>query len=110
MENNPSEHMNIKFDLPTSWRHGRGIVSETGSMLLKLGCTKPLILTDNLLLSSGMVKPVIMSLDNAGIQYTVCDDVNMEPTVKERINIKRKPQPGVITRPDRSTSIEIPNP
>ncbi len=82
MTNNPADHMNIKFDLPTSWRHGRGIVSETGSMLLKLGCKNPLLLTDKLLLASGILEPVIKSLNDEGISFTVCDDVDKEPTVR----------------------------
>ena len=81
MENILSDHMNIKFDLPTSWRHGRGIVSQTGKMLPALGCSRPLILTDNYLLSSGIIEPVIYSLNNEDITYSICADVNMEPTV-----------------------------
>ena len=45
------------------------------------GCRRPLILTDNYLHSPGIVEPVMTSLKNEGIIYSICDDVNMEPTV-----------------------------
>lgn len=81
MGNNLSDYANIKFDFPTSWRHGKGIISQTGKALKNLGCVKPLILTDRILLSSGVVEPVITSLNIEAIPYTICDDVSMEPTV-----------------------------
>jgi alcohol dehydrogenase len=69
------------FDFPTSWRHGRGLASRTGEVLEQLGCRNPLVLTDRLLLSLGVVEPVLDSLRQAGIDYTICDAVNYEPTV-----------------------------
>jgi alcohol dehydrogenase len=70
------------FDFPTSWRHGRGLASSTGGVLGQLGCRSPLVLTDQLLLSLGVVEPVLDSLRQAGIGYTICDAVNYEPTVE----------------------------
>lgn len=78
MDNN---EFGIKFDFPTSWRHGRGIASQIGKMVHQLGCNSPLLLTDKFLLSSGLVNPVIKSLERENIPYIICDDVNMEPTV-----------------------------
>ncbi len=69
------------FDFPTSWRHGRGLASRSGEMLGRLGCRRPLVLTDESLLSLGVVEPVLASLGEAAIAYTVCDAVNYEPTV-----------------------------
>jgi alcohol dehydrogenase class IV len=69
------------FDFPTSWRHGHGLASRTGAVLGQLGCRNPLVLTDQLLLSLGVVEPVLGSLREAGIDYTICDAVNYEPTV-----------------------------
>ncbi len=71
----------ISFDLPTSWRHGKGTVSQVGEILQQLGLENPLILTDSHLMSSGIVDPVKKSLEKEGISYFICDDVNMEPTV-----------------------------
>ena len=70
------------FDFPTSWSHGRGLASSTGPVVARLGCRNPLVLTDRLLLSLGVVQPVLDSLREAGLDYTVCDAVNYEPTVE----------------------------
>ena len=75
-------NLEIKFDMPTSWRHGRGIVTQTGNMLAGLGCNRPLLLTDNYLISAGIIEPVTDSLKKEGITYSVCGDVDKEPTVK----------------------------
>ena len=65
--------MNLKFELPTCWQHGPGIVSQSGTILQEYGCSKPLIVTDKLLISLGVVEPVFKSLDRQRIPYTVCD-------------------------------------
>ena len=57
------------------------MASRTGAVLGELGCSKPLVLTDELLVSLGVVEPVFASLREVGIGYTVCDAVNYEPTV-----------------------------
>ncbi|MBN1631586.1 MAG: iron-containing alcohol dehydrogenase, partial [Thermoleophilia bacterium] len=69
------------FDYPTSWSHGRGLAGQTAAVLKQLGCRSPLVLTDQLLLSLGVVDPVLHSLREAGLDYTICDAVNYEPTV-----------------------------
>jgi len=69
------------FDYPTSWSHGRGLANQTATVLKQLGCRSPLVLTDQLLLSVGVVDPVLHSLREAGLEYTICDAVNYEPTV-----------------------------
>jgi len=70
------------FDFPTSWRHGRGQASRTGAVLAELGCRAPLVLTDQLLVSLGVVEPVLASLREAGLSFEICDAVNYEPTVE----------------------------
>ena len=69
------------FDFPSRWSHGRGLAGKTGPVVAELGCRNALVLTDRLLLSLGVVEPVLDSLRQAGIDYTVCDAVNYEPTV-----------------------------
>ncbi len=69
------------FDFPTVWRHGRGQAGQAGAVLRGLGCRAPLVLTDKLLLSLGVVEPVLASLRGAGLEYAVCDAVDYEPTV-----------------------------
>ena len=71
----------MKFDFPTSWRHGRGLAAESGRILKDLGCKKTLLITDRLLLKLKVVRPVIESLNAFNIEYTVCDEVTTEPTV-----------------------------
>ena len=69
------------FNFPTSWHHGRGISAETGRILNELGCKKTLLITDKLLLKLGVVRPVIESFNAFNIDYTICDEVTIEPTV-----------------------------
>ena len=71
----------MKFDFPTSWRHGRGLSGKSGSILRDLGCNKTLLLTDKLLFDLGVVKPVVTSLEQSNLEYLLCDDVTEEPTV-----------------------------
>ncbi len=69
------------FDFPTSWSHGRGLAGTAGAVVARLGCRSPLVLTDRLLLSLGVVQPVLDSLRGAGFDCPICDAVNYEPTV-----------------------------
>jgi alcohol dehydrogenase class IV len=71
----------MRFDLPTSWRHGRGLAAKTGDILKELGCKQSLLLTDAALVRAGVVAPVVGSLAAAGIEYTICGEVTQEPTV-----------------------------
>lgn len=79
--NNIKKGLNLKFQLPTVWQHGIGIVSEIGSLLKGNVCERPLIVTDKALVSLGVVEPVIRSLESSGMGYKVCDSVDREPTV-----------------------------
>lgn len=71
----------MRFDLPTSWRHGRGLAAQTGSVLRELGCSRALLVTDRELVDRGIAAPVTASLDTHAIEYAVCDEVATEPTV-----------------------------
>ncbi len=76
------EKITAKLDLPTSWRHGKGLANEVGSFVEMLECKHPLVLTDKILLSSGVLKPILSSLEAKGMAYTICDGVNKEPTLE----------------------------
>jgi alcohol dehydrogenase class IV len=78
--NNVGKGMNLRFLLPTCWRHGVGIVTEIGRILKEYNCVHPLIVTDEVLVSLGVVEPVFRSLNAAGIAYTTRDSVGKEPT------------------------------
>ena len=71
----------MQFDFPTSWRHGGGLAAESGKILQDLGCKKTLLVTDRMLVKLDVVRPVIESLKTFKIDYTVCDEVTIEPTV-----------------------------
>jgi len=73
----------MRFDLPSSWRHGRGLAAKTGNILRELGCTHSLLLTDSSLVRIGVIRPVILSLEESGIAYKICDAVTPEPTVMD---------------------------
>jgi alcohol dehydrogenase len=71
----------MKFDFPTSWRHGKGLAGSTGKFVKQLNCRRPLLLTDSLLVELKVVDPVTASLDKEKIEYTVCDEITHEPTL-----------------------------
>lgn len=71
----------MKFDFPTSWRHGKGLAGKSGAILKKLDCRRTLLLTDRLLVNLGLVKPVVASLEQSNVEYLLRDDVTEEPTV-----------------------------
>jgi alcohol dehydrogenase len=71
----------MQFDFPTSWRHGRGLAAESGRIVKDLGCKNTLLVTDSMLVKLEVVRPVIESLKTSNINYMVCDDVTIEPTV-----------------------------
>jgi alcohol dehydrogenase len=75
------QNLAMQFDFPTSWRHGRGLAAESGKIVKDLGCKNTLLVTDSMLVQLEVVRPVIESLKAFNIDYTVCDDVTIEPTV-----------------------------
>jgi alcohol dehydrogenase class IV len=70
-----------KFDFPTSWRHGKGLAGRVGRFVTQLGCKHPLLLTDKMLIDLGLTASVTASLEEARIDYEVCDLITYEPTV-----------------------------
>ncbi len=57
------------FDFPTSWRHGKGLAASAGQCVRQLGCRRPLVLPDDLLVRLGIVEPMFASLKVSGISY-----------------------------------------
>jgi alcohol dehydrogenase class IV len=78
---NEKQKPSLKFELPTSWRHGIGMSSQIADILLEYDCHRPLLVTDKLLVSLGVIKPVTHSLSQSDISFTICDAVDKEPTV-----------------------------
>lgn len=73
---------NINFHLPTQWRHGLDYARKAGEILQERHVSRPLVLTDGLLIKLGTVAPVLESLEACGIKYAICDKFTAEPTVK----------------------------
>ena len=63
-------------------RYGPGITSEIGMDLKDLGAKKVMVVTDSVLAKLPCVKTVIDSLEKEGVNYTLYDQVRVEPTDK----------------------------
>jgi alcohol dehydrogenase class IV len=59
---------------------GGGSVAEIANVLKKFGLSKPLIITDPFMVSSGLVRKVVDPLEQAGIAATIFSDTIPEPT------------------------------
>ena len=62
---------------------GEGSLSQLAEVLLQLGVSKPLLVTDALLVRLGCAKLCTDGLDAAGIRYTVFDQVQPNPSRQE---------------------------
>lgn len=58
---------------------GKGKALQMGSILKELGCKKPLIVTDAMLVKHGLVKPTTDSLTAAGFEHQIYDKVIPNP-------------------------------
>ncbi len=73
----------------SSIKFGPGATSEAGYELARLGATRVMVVTDPKMSSSQAVRTATDSLKNSHIDFTVFDQVNVEPTdtsLKEAIN------------------------
>jgi hydroxyacid-oxoacid transhydrogenase len=62
------------------FKFGAGVTSEVGADLERLDVKKCLVITDPHLVGIGLVAKVTDSIERAGIQYTLFDQVHSEPT------------------------------
>ncbi len=75
--------MTIKnFLLPPEIIYGAGAVENTGAATRKLKGNKALIVTDEVMVNTGLVEKVIRGLENSGLGYSIYDQVSMEPTIE----------------------------
>lgn len=72
----------VNFNLPVQWLHGQGYAAKAGELLKANHVKAPLVLTDPIVLATGIVEPVLNSLTENGLNYEVCDLFAAEPTVK----------------------------
>ncbi|MCW3473787.1 iron-containing alcohol dehydrogenase [Limobrevibacterium gyesilva] len=72
--------MSFNLVAPRFMLVGGGAVAEVASVLQKFGLTRPLVVTDPFMVSSGLVRRCIDPLEAAGIKVTVFSDTVPEPT------------------------------
>ncbi|MCC8194750.1 MAG: iron-containing alcohol dehydrogenase [Deltaproteobacteria bacterium] len=70
------------YKMPTELFVGRGAAAELGNKVRELGCSRVLIVTDNGLAGSGVIRKLEDSLKAAKLPYTVFDEVEPEPTIQ----------------------------
>jgi len=71
---------NISFYAPRIMEIGGGSVARVASVLERLGLTRPLIVTDPFMVSSGMLERLTAPLREAGIVFDVFSETVPEPT------------------------------
>lgn len=59
---------------------GEGSTSKVGPLLKEKGISNPLIITDDVLLGLELLNPMMKSLDDNGIKYTIYSGVKPDPT------------------------------
>jgi alcohol dehydrogenase class IV len=72
----------FQFHVPTKILFGLGVASQTGEEARNYGAKRALLFTDKGLTRAGVVRPVLDSLQQAGIEVNVWDDVFTNPTVE----------------------------
>lgn len=60
--------------------YGIGSIGNTGDEAKKMGCKRAFVVTDEVLSSLGLLKPLEEALKSAGIDYTVYDKTQNEPS------------------------------
>jgi len=61
---------------------GAGVIDQIGKCLNLIGVQKPLIVTDQMLVKLGLLNPMLKSIKDAGLDYTIYDGVKPDPTVE----------------------------
>ena len=73
----------IGFEMAASnLRYGPGVTAEIGMDLKDLGVKKAMVMTDANVAKLPCVKTVIDSLEKEGVEYSLYDQVRVEPTDK----------------------------
>ena len=74
--------MSTQIILPRILQVGAGASNEAGTILNSLGCQRPLIVTDNMMVQLGYVSRLQESLEGSAISADIFADTVPEPTVK----------------------------
>lgn len=81
------------FRVPPTIHFGENASAEAGLEAKRLGAGKALLMTDKVLMSAGVIQPVIDALSKAGVGVEVFDGVDAEPTlshVQQGLDLLRK--------------------
>lgn len=70
------------FEIPTVIKHGIGAVKHVGEEVKKLGVSKALLVTDPGIYKAGVTNPVVVSLQEAGVEVAVFNKVEPNPPVR----------------------------
>ncbi|CAM5790679.1 iron-containing alcohol dehydrogenase [Brevibacillus borstelensis] len=71
--------MDFQFNLPTRIEFGNGKIKELGRCIRELGGTKALVVTDQGIVKSGILKTVTEMLEANAVAYAVFDQVKPNP-------------------------------
>lgn len=84
-----SMHMKIEsmlnyhtFEVPTAIKHGIGAISHLGEEVRALGSKKILLVTDPGIYNAGITRPVEQSLEKAGIDVVLFNEVEPNPPTR----------------------------
>jgi alcohol dehydrogenase len=69
------------FQIPSAVHFGNGAAAQTGPEAERLGLKKVLLVTDEILLRTGAVKPALDSLTGANVEIVIFDKVASEPVL-----------------------------
>jgi len=69
------------FRTPPIIHMGQKASENTGTEIKRLGLERVLLVTDDFLAKSGIIDPVLKSLDAISVKVTLCTGVNSEPTL-----------------------------
>lgn len=78
------EHMHTfqQFEMPTAIKHGIGAIQYVGEEIKALGVTKVLLVTDPGIYKVGVTKSVEASLEKAGVEIVLFNEVEPNPPVR----------------------------
>ncbi len=68
------------YFLPAMCMIGPGVLADVGEKVKSLGCTKALLVTDEMLVKFGVAKKLTDVLEAAGVEYVIYDKVIPNPT------------------------------
>lgn len=70
------------YKMPTELVFGRGAAKQLGQQIVRLKRNKALVATDQGVVKAGLLAALIESLSDAGIEYTIYDQVESDPSTE----------------------------